>query len=137
MRHIESSLKRTIAVFPVTAIRRNRAFLVILIVLFPVHIVLAGQNMLFGPNEDWTNEAYYGSRGTFFADVTGEGCKDAIVVNRDTITVRPANCYEGFGLIRNEFLPNQDWTNGPYYGSRGTFFADVDGDRRADAIVVN
>ena len=32
--------------------------------------------------------AYYGTRGTFFADVTGDGRADAIVVNDDTVTVR-------------------------------------------------
>jgi hypothetical protein len=37
----------------------------------------------------------------------------------------------------NGFGPNEGWTGGPYYGSRGIFFADVDGDGRADAIVVN
>lgn len=41
-----------------------------------------------GPNQDWTHGAYYGSRGTFFADVTGDRRADAIVVNNDTVTVR-------------------------------------------------
>ena len=45
----------------------------------------------FGPNEDWTNGPYYGTRGTFFADVTGDGKADAIVVNDDTTTVRPSS----------------------------------------------
>jgi len=35
------------------------------------------------------------------------------------------------------FLSNVNWTTGAYYGDRGTFFADVDGDKRADAVVVN
>lgn len=30
-----------------------------------------------------------------------------------------------------------NWTQGPFYGEYGTFFADVDGDRKADAIAVN
>jgi hypothetical protein len=51
------------------------------------------------------------------------------VVNDDTVTVRRSNGH-GFG-------PNEDWTHGPYFGTRGTFFADVTGDHRADAIVVN
>jgi hypothetical protein len=42
----------------------------------------------FGPNEDATHGPYYGTRGTFFADVTGDGRADAIVVNNDTVTVR-------------------------------------------------
>jgi len=61
--------------------------------------------------------------------VTGDGRADAIVVNDDTVTVRRSTG-SGFG-------PNEDWTHGAYFGSRGTFFADVTGDGRADAIVVN
>lgn len=83
----------------------------------------------FDPNEPWTEGAYYGSRGTYFADVDGDRRADAIVVNDETVTVRRSG--------GSRFYPNEDWTNGPYYGSRGTDFADVDGDRRADAIVVN
>jgi FG-GAP-like repeat len=83
----------------------------------------------FGPNEDWTQGPYFGQRGTFFADLTGDGRADAIVVNDDTITVR-RNAGNGFG-------PNEDWTHGPFYGAVGTFFADLTGDGRADAIVVN
>jgi hypothetical protein len=42
----------------------------------------------FGLNESWTQNPYYGTRGTFFADVTGDGKTDAIVVNNDKVTVR-------------------------------------------------
>src|SRR4051794_11920115 len=77
----------------------------------------------FGPNEEWTAEAYYGSIGTVFADVTGNGSADAIVVNEDTVTVR-RNTGNGFGA-------NEDWTHGPFYGTRGTFFVDVTGDGKA------
>jgi C1A family cysteine protease len=84
---------------------------------------------IFGPNEDWTKGPYYGTRGTFFADVTGDRRADAIVVNDGTVIVR-SSTGSGFG-------PNEDWTKGPYYGARGTFFADVTGDGRADAIMVN
>ncbi len=83
----------------------------------------------FLPNEDWTGGPYFGGRGTFFADVTGDGKADAIVVNDDTVTVRRSD--------GSKFLPNEDWTHGPYFGGRGTFFADVTGDGKADAIVVN
>jgi hypothetical protein len=84
----------------------------------------------FGPNEPWIPDTpYYGSRGTFFADVTGDGKADAIVVNDDGITVRRST--------GTSFSGNERWTEGAYYGGRGTFFADVDGDGKADAIVVN
>jgi hypothetical protein len=42
----------------------------------------------FHPNENWTHGPYYGSRGTYFADVSGDGRADAIVVNDNTVTVR-------------------------------------------------
>ncbi len=61
--------------------------------------------------------------------MTGDGKADAIAVNDNTVTVRPSD--------GGKFLPNEDWTYGPYYGDRGTSFADVDGDKRADAIAVN
>ncbi|MCC5648979.1 hypothetical protein LC609_03830 [Nostoc sp. XA013] len=44
----------------------------------------------FNLNESWTQNPYFGSRGTFFADVTGDGRADAIVVNNDKVTVRRA-----------------------------------------------
>jgi hypothetical protein len=87
----------------------------------------------FGPgpqaNQNWTGGRCYGSRGTFFADVTGDGKRDCILVNNDTITVRRSTG-GGFG-------PNEDWTHGPCYGALGTFFADVTGDGKADCILVN
>ncbi|HYM36307.1 MAG TPA: VCBS repeat-containing protein, partial [Steroidobacteraceae bacterium] len=83
----------------------------------------------FGPNQSWTTQPYFGSMGTFFADVDGDGKADAIVVNSNTITVRSSS--------GSSFGSNQDWTHGPYFGTHGTFFADVNGDGKADAIVVN
>ena len=51
----------------------------------------------------WTNEPYYGpfrrppywGVGTFFADVTGDGTADAIVVDYNTVTVRRSCIAEG------------------------------------------
>jgi hypothetical protein len=77
----------------------------------------------------WTKGPYYGTRGTYFADLTGDGKADAIVVNDDAVTVR-----RNTGI---EFGPNEDWTHGAFYGTRGTYFADLTGDGKADAIVVN
>lgn len=78
--------------------------------------------------EGWTNGPYFGTRGTFFADVDGDGLTDAIVVNDGGITVRRSN--------GSRFTANQTWA-GAFFGTRGTFFADVTGDNRADAIAVN
>ncbi|MGE0552220.1 MAG: FG-GAP repeat domain-containing protein [Gemmatimonadales bacterium] len=82
----------------------------------------------FAPAQAWTSDPYYGARGTFFADLTGDRRADAVVVNDAGITVRRSNG-GGFG-------PNETWS-GPFFGTRGTFFADATGDRLADAIVVN
>ncbi|MBZ5491855.1 MAG: VCBS repeat-containing protein [Acidobacteriia bacterium] len=83
----------------------------------------------FNTAEAWTTNPYFGSHGTFFADVDGDGKADAIVVNDDNVVVRRSN--------GTSFGPNEFWTTNPFFGSRGTFFADVDGDGKADAIVVN
>lgn len=83
----------------------------------------------FRPNEAWTDGPYFGSRGTFFADVNGDRRADAIVVNDDTVTVRRSN--------GNGFDAKGDWTHGAFFGDLGTYFADVDGDGKADAIAVN
>jgi hypothetical protein len=91
----------------------------------------------FGPssaaNEDWTHGPCYGSRGTFFADVDGDGKAECILVNDNTITVRRSTGHD-FGPSS---AANEDWSHGPCYGNLGTFFADVDGDRKADCVIVN
>ncbi len=92
-------------------------------------VVRSSTGINFNANQAWTDRAYFGTRDTFFADVTGDGRADAIVVNDNRIVVRPST-----GL---SFGPNQVWTTNPYFGTKGTFFADVTGDGRADAIVVN
>lgn len=81
------------------------------------------------PYEEWTSGPYFGSKGSYFADVTGDGKADAIVVNAGRVTVRRST--------GRSFGPNEAWTAGAFYGSKGTFFADVTGDGKADAIAVN
>jgi hypothetical protein len=157
-------------------------------------IIPTGRSPLgLGPEIDWTSGAFYGKHGTFFADVNGDGKADAIAVNDDGIYVRPSFgtsfpspaarwatgvCYgtrtigapaatlpamtffadvnkdgmadaivvneEGVfvwistGVASPGFLaPTTNWTRGAFYGTHGTFFADVNGDGMADAIAVN
>src|SRR3954447_22222222 len=104
------------------------AALAVILLIFSTR-AFAGDQIGFGAARDWTGGPYYGTLGTFFADVDDDGKADAIVVNDYGITVRRSD--------GSRFLPNEDWTGGPYYGTLGTFFADVDGNRRADAIAVN
>src|SRR5262245_44594777 len=40
-------------------------------------------------------------------------------------------------ILAGTFDSNEPWTSNPYFGDRGVVFADVDGDAKADAIVVN
>ncbi|MEA2732920.1 MAG: hypothetical protein QOF70_7395 [Acetobacteraceae bacterium] len=86
----------------------------------------------FAPNADWTDEPFFGTRGTFFADVNGDGKADAIVSNDGDAGRVVVRLSTGTG-----FAPNEEWTEVPFFGSRGTFFADVNGDGKADAIVSN
>jgi hypothetical protein len=74
-------------------------------------------------------QRYY-ARPNHFADVTGDGRADAIVVNPTGVFVAVSN-------NSNAFAAAQNWTGIGYFGSHGTYFADVTGDGRADAIVVN
>jgi hypothetical protein len=87
----------------------------------------------FVQHDLWTREPYFGvSLGhvnNFFADVTGDGKADAIVVNPSGITIRRSD--------GTKFLRNEQWTREPYIGALGNYFADVTGDGKADAIVVN
>ncbi|GAA2096725.1 hypothetical protein GCM10009841_08560 [Microlunatus panaciterrae] len=80
------------------------------------------------PFEQWTRGPFFGSHGTFFADVTGDGRADAIAVG-NRVTVRRST--------GRSFSANEAWTTGPFYGRLGTCFADVTGDGKADAIAVN
>ncbi|MBK7244409.1 MAG: VCBS repeat-containing protein [Saprospiraceae bacterium] len=81
------------------------------------------------PNEVWTDVPFFGSKGTFFADVTGDGLADLIAVNSNGIIIR-RSCESSFG-------PNEVWSSTAFYGEKSTFFADVNGDGKADAIAVN
>lgn len=81
----------------------------------------------------WTQEPYFGTMpsgvNNYFADVTGDGKADAIVVNPNGIAVRRSD--------GTKFLPPETWVHEPYAGQYGIYFADVTGDGKADAIVVN
>jgi len=89
----------------------------------------------FGSNESWAG-AYFGDKGeqsVYFADVTGDGRADAVVVTTGGTFVRRST-----GLL---FTSNEFWSS-PFYNldtgaGRGTFLTDVNGDGRADAVVVN
>ena len=76
---------------------------------------------------------------TQFADVSGDHLADQIVVNDSGIIVLRNTGYGMFGPAA------EVWSSVPFYGAYhidgltvgNTFFADVDGDGKADAIAVN
>ncbi len=119
-----------------TTIRRysRRAALVTGSAMTLVLLATGVANASFLGNEGWTDGGYYGSRGTYFTDVTGDGRADAVVVNDDGVYVRPST---GNAFTNDRTLGAGPWISGGYYGSRGTYFTDVTGDGRADAVVVN
>lgn len=100
----------------------------------------------FASTEIWTAAAYFGTQATAFADVTGDGRADAIVVNTDGIAVRDSlgTSFRAPDPVTHMVTsgdaaigPWGYWTLDAFFGTRGTFFADVDGDFAADAIAVN
>src|SRR5262249_12948681 len=67
----------------------------------------------------------------YFADVTGDGRADAILVNSDHIVVRTSS---GAGFPAST---QSNWTATSWMGRKGTAFADATGDGKADAIGVD
>jgi hypothetical protein len=84
----------------------------------------------FAPPVPWTGSTFSGTRGTYFADVTGDGRADAIAHNDTSIAVRKSN---GAPLLAT----STNWLNVAFVGSVGTYFADVTNDGAADAIAIN
>jgi hypothetical protein len=52
--------------------------------------------------------------------MTAKGRADAIVVNDGGVVVRRSD--------GKKFLPNEVWNGEPFFGDRGTFFANSSGD---------
>ncbi|MDP1861774.1 MAG: FG-GAP-like repeat-containing protein [Gemmatimonadaceae bacterium] len=92
-------------------------------------IARAQNSGFFAPLQTWAEPAFYGSVGTFHADVNGDGKADAIAVSGTGIYVMPST--------GRAFAPLQTWAEPAFYGSVGTFHADVNGDGKADAIAVS
>jgi surface antigen len=68
-------------------------------------------------------------RGTFSADINGDGKADLVAVDEKATFVMLST---GAG-----FSAPAAWSTTPFYGSHGTFTGDVNGDGKADLIAVN
>jgi hypothetical protein len=81
----------------------------------------------------WAVGPFVGAYGTLIANVFGGPFSAVIAVTDNSIVVRQSDGQSFLSAdIGGNFLPS-----GPFYGTRGTYFADVTGDGRADAIAVN
>jgi probable HAF family extracellular repeat protein len=85
---------------------------------------------LFGAATNWTGGVFYGTNGTFFADVTGDGFVDAIAVNRNIISGYPAISVRP--STGSSFGASQSFASIRYFPSA---FADITGDGAADEII--
>jgi subtilisin family serine protease len=83
------------------------------------------------PRSSFTGQpGYWGTRGTFMADVNGDGQADIVAINDQSVTVALST--------GTSFNPFQMWApNFSVFGERATAVADVDGDGRADLVGVN
>lgn len=78
----------------------------------------------------WSGGTYhYGNRGTFLADVSGDGRADLVIVNINKTFVGKSN--------GSSFPTLNSWTLSPAWGTLETHVADVTGDCRADTIMIN
>jgi hypothetical protein len=99
----------------------------------------SGRGIRFAATDiNWSRGPFYGEQVTAFADVTGDGWADGIAVNRDGVWIKRGlgTCLPSCTDYRLKAEPEQ-WINGAYNGEKGTYFADVTGDGRADAIMVH
>ncbi|HKQ68497.1 MAG TPA: FG-GAP-like repeat-containing protein [Polyangiaceae bacterium] len=88
-------------------------------------------------DEPWTTDAFYGNVQTNFADVTGDGCADAVAITNLAVVVRRSVPCASSGTLTGHFGPSENWTDREYLANIAILVADVTGDGRADAIVVN
>jgi hypothetical protein len=90
---------------------------------------IAGQNFS-GPAVRWGGRI--GRLGTFFADANGDGKADMIAVD---ITEAGTMHYVAVSLSTGStFATSTYWTNYDFYGRRGMYVADMNGDGKADVI---
>jgi len=85
--------------------------------------------------EDLSSRAFLSADGLSVAFISGMA--DLVPGDTNAGTSLDDIFVRDFSTGGSIFGPNESWTTSPYYGSRATLFADVDADRRADAVAVN
>lgn len=100
-----------------------------------VHSIMGGTYCQMNPELsafDISGAQNLWGRPNYFADLTGDGRADGIVVNKNGVFVRPTTPEAMMPASRAS-----NWTSGGFWGFKGTHFADVTGDNKADLIVVD
>ncbi len=83
----------------------------------------------FGAPALWSTQAFYGSKATLAADVSGDGAADLIAVNGSNSYVMTAK--------NGGFNAPTLWSSQPFYGSIATTAANVNGSSVASIVAVN
>src|SRR5690606_10088091 len=83
----------------------------------------------FGAEVLWAPHGWSGARGTFLADVDGDGAADLVALDEDGTTV-----HRSTGTAFSQTA--ERWSVVPSFRDRGSYMADVDGDGRADLVNV-
>ena len=94
-----------------------------------VMLSIPGFAQSLGANEAWTSSPFFGTAGTYVADVTGDGKADVLKVTAPNVTLRVSN---GSTFLTTEYawLTTLAW-------ERGFQFADINGDGKADIYAIN
>jgi FG-GAP-like repeat len=109
--------------------------------------VLPSTGRAFAQPANWTNHTWAGDYCTAVADVTGDAKADALLCGSPSYTGIDAFIYEATSTETAFDLRSQDggsqslqvgepWTTVAFWGHIATYFADLNGDKKADVIAV-
>ena len=85
----------------------------------------------------WLAGTFRGPGGAYAADVTGDGYADGVAITKEGDIWVASVGSAGFGTTADTVTQWANAADYPMLGLRGTFIVDVDGDRRADAVMLN
>ncbi len=95
--------------------------------------VMRSTGSSFGPIETAWPQGFNGAHGNLFGDVDGDGKADLVGLADGYVAVLHGTGSTSQGLLANY----SNWYGQSYYGTHGTYLADVDGDGKADLVALN